>query len=201
MALAGTTEESTGSIQLQTVREAYTETVMSVPHYEREYGESLQANMAAELGTEVARQVVDGQQLTPMLYETLVAAGERGVTERKEFVELLREEQRSLTTVQSKLDEVESQAAEIRGAIEDGTREASLSDCDDELTVLETTCSDLAEDRQQLLHRRSAARLSGIDGESLVRFLYIDCEATCPALADIADCIETIRAHRKRCLR
>lgn len=50
-----------GSTGLDDVREAYRETVMAVPHYAEEYGESLEENMAIELDDEVAVSVTHHQ--------------------------------------------------------------------------------------------------------------------------------------------
>jgi len=186
---------------LRSVRDAYEATVMSVPHYDAVYGESLAESLAAEFGSAVATQLLDGQRLTPVLRETVVAAGERAMTEREEFGETLRTERSSLLEVRERLSEIESRAAELSEAIGAATESTQLGEYDAELDGLEADCRQLATDRQRLVHRRSAGRLSGVDADSLVGFLYGDRPETCPALAAIADCLETIRRQRERCLR
>jgi hypothetical protein len=197
---------STGGQQLQSnglrsVRDAYEETVMAVPHYEAVYGESLAESLAAEFRTAAATQRLDGQQLTPVLRETVIAAGERAMTEREEFGETLETERAALEEIRETLSEIESRAAVIGDSIGAATESAQLGQYDAELERLETDCEQLAAQRQRLLHRRSTGRLSGVDADSLVGFLYDDRAETCPALAEITDCLGTIRRQRERCLR
>ena len=54
-----------GSTGLQSVREAYADTVMDVPHYELAYDESLPEHMAGELGEELAAAVTGEGGSTP----------------------------------------------------------------------------------------------------------------------------------------
>ena len=53
--------------QLKRVRNAYRETVMSVPHYQEDYGDSLPESLAEEFGPEIATAVLTTDQLTPPL--------------------------------------------------------------------------------------------------------------------------------------
>ena len=184
----------------QAIQRTYEETVLAVPHYAEEYGEPAKANFAAELGPEVAAQVFETGRVTPPVYETIRSATEQAIDERSTFTETLRTERESLRTVRDRLDEYESRAAELGRAITDADGRR-LSDIDDELAALEAACTDLATTRQDLLHGRTTATLVGITAENLVQFLYAECDATCPALADITDCIDTIRRQRERCLR
>jgi len=185
----------------QTLRTAYEETVLAVPHYADEYGEPVSTNFAAELGTEVAVQVFQTGRVTPPVYDTIRRAARQAIEERTTFLETLQTERQSLSTVRDRLDECERRAAELGAAIDAQTTSTRCEAIDDELATLEATCTDLASERQDLLHGRTTATLVGISGENLVRYLYEDCDATCPALADSTDCIETIRRQRERCLR
>ncbi|WP_135365379.1 DUF7260 family protein [Halosimplex halophilum] len=198
--LAATRSEPRAGAGLRTVRTAYRETVMAVPHFEAEYDETLRESLAAEFGADVAAQVVDGARLTPPLYRALGAAVDRAVDERQRFRRTLERERDSLAAVRDglaacerRLDEV---AAELDGA--DAERPGRL---DERLADAEATCADLADERQRLVHGCPAVPLSGVDGVSLVTFLYGDRERRCPALAAVADCLERVRDLRTRCLR
>ncbi|MFC6976926.1 hypothetical protein ACFQL1_22985 [Halomicroarcula sp. GCM10025709] len=186
---------------LQSVTETYAETVMAVPHYDEVYGEGLAENLRAEFGAEIATQIVDGQQLTPVLRETIVAAGARATTEREEFGATLETERDSLVRIRDRLSEIESRTAELGEAIGAGATSSELGEYDAELTRLESACERLATRRQRLLHRRSGSPLAGVDADSLIGFLYGDRAVTCPALTEITDCLGTIRGQRERCLR
>lgn len=183
-----------------TVQRAYRETVCSVPHFEDEYGETPAENFTAELGSDVAAQIFGGGRLTRPVHDTLVTGVEKAIEERETFLATLRTERDSLGETRDRLDECETRTVELASELTPDTESGRRSEIDAELLQVETTCADLSASRQELLHGRSTARLVGITGESLCQFLYADCDATCPALADIADCIDTIRSHRERCL-
>ncbi|MFC7018791.1 MULTISPECIES: DUF7260 family protein [Haloarcula] len=186
---------------IRAVRSAYRETVMATPHFEREYDESLRANVAAELGAEVAAQIADGTRLTPVLYGALERGSEQAILERTEFLRVLERERESLRAIRDALDDCEREAHALSEAVTDAADSAELGRIDERLVALEGECADLAERRQACLHGRTVGSFSGIDADSLVEFLYEECEATCPGLAAITDCLSSIRAIRQRCLR
>ncbi|WP_436907960.1 DUF7260 family protein [Halosimplex marinum] len=198
-AVAARSEPRAGAA-LRSVRAAYRETVMAVPHFEAEYDETLRASLAAEFGADVAAQVVDGARLTPPLYRALRAAADRAVDERRRFSRSLERERDSLAAVRDGLAACERRLDEIEGEL-DGADAERLSRLDERLADAEATCADLADERQRLVHGRPAVPLSGVDGVSLVTFLYGDRERRCPALAAVADCLERVRDLRARCLR
>lgn len=197
-----TVRESTPSEGLRAVRAAYRETVMAVAHYDREYGDTLAESLAAELGETLAGHVVDGRVLTPRLYEALRAASERARDDRGDFLRHLEQEQESLCEVATELNEIESRLVELEARIGRAPTSAHLGEVDDALGALEARCTDLANRRQATIHGRSVAKISGVEGASLVQYLYADRLATVtPALSDLADCLDAIRNQRTRCLR
>ena len=186
---------------IREVRRANRETVMDTPHFETEYGESLRANVAAELGSEVATQVADGSRLTPVLHEALDAGSKQAVVERTEFRRILERERDSLTAIRATLDDCDRRLLEIGETISEGPDSVTLGHLDERLVAIERECQDQAEDRQRRLRHRSVGSFTGVEGRSLVEFLYAECEATCPGLAAIADCLSTVQTLRQRCLR
>lgn len=77
--------------QMQRVRAAYHETVMSVPHYGEVYGESLAANVAAEFGRDLAAGVRADEPipLTQPCKNALRTAAARATQERRTFLDIL----------------------------------------------------------------------------------------------------------------
>lgn len=193
--------DPTPSEGIRAVRRAYRETVMDTPHFTDEYDESLRENVAAELGAEVAAQVADGSQLTPVLYDALETGSQQAALERTEFLRVLDRERESLCEIRETLDDCESDAHALSEAVTDAADSAELGHIDRGLAALERECADLAGARQSRLHDRTVGSFSGVEGDSLVDFLYEDCEATCPGLAAIADCLSSVQAIRQRCLR
>lgn len=189
------------SEDLQTIRRAYRETVMAVSHYESEYGDTLRANMTAEIGPTIAGQIADGRTLTSTLYEALLEASKQCRSDRKNFCRLLRDEWDSLHDIAAELNEVESCIVDLDERITGASHTGQLARIDDELVTLESHCTDLANRRQETIHSRTGKHIAGIDEISLVRYLYTDLETATPALSDIADCLNLIQHHRERCLR
>ncbi|MFC6988329.1 hypothetical protein ACFQJD_05685 [Haloplanus sp. GCM10025708] len=91
---------------LDSVREAYEETVMSVPHYDREYGDGYAQSLATEFGNDVAAAVFGSQTLTAELQDALTAAARSAATDRAEFLDLLDREAESVAVADAELDEL-----------------------------------------------------------------------------------------------
>lgn len=198
MLVTGTSEPSEC---LQTIQQAYRETVMAVPHYEREYGDTLEENVAAEFGETLAAHVANGQTIPPPLYDALVEASEQTRNDRRDFLRMLRRERDSLQETGTELNQIESRAVELDGHIAAASHSDTLASIDDELATLENRCTDLATRRQETVHGRSVKAFSGVDEVSLVQYLYANMETVTPALSDVADCLDVIYHQRERCLR
>jgi hypothetical protein len=186
---------------LREVRTAYRETVMAVSHYDREYGESLAEHAAAELGETVAAQLVSGAAPAPVVKRAVVGAAGEARDSRKELAAVLDRERESLQGVETDLDEIERTVYELGRQASNAARSSELAAIDADLEAAEKRCTDLLNRRQKLVHGRSTAAVSGVEGDSLARYLYSGLETRCPALADIAACLDSIRTHRTRCLR
>ncbi|MBV0903716.1 DUF7260 family protein [Haloarcula salina] len=186
---------------LRAVRSAYRETVMDVPHFEAEYDDTLEANVAVEFGADLAAQIVDGTRLTPQVYEAVLAASERAQDERETMLPVLERERDSLATVRERLDDCERRAVVLGENARRTVDSTRLSAIDERLADAEAECEAVAARRQRRLHDRSAAALSGIDETSLTQYLYADEAVTCPALADVVACLETVRRQRRYCLK
>jgi hypothetical protein len=192
--------DSSAPTTLQPIRQAYRETVMQVPHYDQEYGDTLQESLTAELGETVATYVMNGQILSPMVHDTLRQATEQCVDEREGFLRLLREESESLDTIATELNDLEECIMELNGRIDAANTSAQLARIDKRLQYTEERCSDLATRRQERIHNRANIQFSGIDSTSLSQYLYTGMETVTPALTDITSCLDTIRDVRTRCL-
>ena len=186
---------------LEELRTAYRETVMAVSHYDREYGESFAEHTAAELGETVAAQLVSGAAPAPVVKRAVIGAADAARDSRRGLVAVLARERDSLRAVEADLGEIERTAYELGREVSRATRSGELAAIDAELEAAERRCTDLLNRRQELLHGRSTAAISGVEADSLVQYLYAGLETRCPGLTDIAACLESIRTHRTRCLR
>lgn len=184
---------------LRELRESYRETVMAVPHYESEYGEPLERNLTVECGHSLASRIVDGEVLTPPVYDAFVEACRRARRERERTLQYVERERDSVERYGSELDAIESAVVDAGERIGSTSDTWTLSRIDGTLATLESRCSDLATERQEQIHDRSATDVDGIE-HGLLEYLYAEMETTTPVLADVTACLETIRRDRRRCL-
>lgn len=117
-----TAETSGANGGLNTVEAAYRQTVMAMRHYETEYGESMEENMAVELGSDVATAVVAGDQLTPGLQSALVSEGRRAAKRRQTLLTQLdgeakriEEARRVLKPVERRIDDIDEDLVASNG--------------------------------------------------------------------------------------
>lgn len=186
---------------LSEIRTAYRETVMAVPHYESEYGESLRENLTVEVGGALAKQLLDGDALTRPVYDAFLGAIRQAMDERRRVQQYVERERDSLEHFDASLTEIESAVAEAGAELTSVSGTQSLSRIDARLATLQSRCEGLATDRQQRLHDRPETTFDWIDGLGVFEYLYADLETTTPVLSAIASCLATIRNHRRRCLR
>lgn len=182
---------------VETVRDAYRDTVMAVPHYEAEYDESLATNMRLEFGADVANAVDRGETLTPQLKGTLI---ERSRTAQRQRVALLEQ----LDSEREALEEAESTLRHCRRSA-DRIEEASLEDCTfDELRAERRLLEDrreaaeaLLEDRQETIQTRERETGTRPDGPSFEQYLYEPIDATYPVLSEATSLVERIESARR----
>lgn len=147
------------SEQTERVRTAYRETVMSVPHYDEVYGESLAENMAAEFGPEVTACVsmTEPQAFTQPYKNALQAAAAKATRERQAFVEALDREAQSIADARTELTEL---LAALNTTIIPEWQSKAFAD----------RLNHIAQERQEAL--RTNRSLPRLDGHSFCGYLY-----------------------------
>lgn len=111
------THTGSANTQVEQIRQAYRETIMSMSHYETEYNEPIEANMTAELGGEMATAILDGREFTQQVKSGLISQCGEARKRRKKLIILLEREQRRLDNAETELEailsEFESEATEL----------------------------------------------------------------------------------------
>jgi hypothetical protein len=189
------TEQRSGR-SLERVRSAYAETVMSVPHYEAEYGDTVAESLAAEFGDELAAALVGGTALTPEFRDAVRAAASAAGREREAFLAVLDREDDSLARTASDLAAArrDLEALDDRPLSErsfDGLHGLWSSVRD-----IETRVDGIGMRRQETIRGRRG-ELPGVPS-SLAEYLYADRPADHPTLAAVADLGRRVRRARHR---
>jgi len=192
LALSGT-GGSPPDDRLARARRAYRDTVMSVPHYEEEYGESLSENVSAEFGESVALALEGADAFTPGLRRTLVEGAENARDRRNSLVRAIEKEETALRTAASTLSDVESG---VESVSEGPTLPLSFEELMDRwgrLYDLEQECEELVEERQETIQSGYGVPLR-LDGPiTLQEYLYDSLPVTHPILAEATRTLESVQ--------
>jgi hypothetical protein len=160
-----------GSNQLERLRNAYRETVLSLPHFDARYGESLAESVEMEFGPEVATVfTADGAAFTPIVKERLLRTVEESTTIRDRLVENIDEELESLARADTRLASVVDRVDRAQLPIRPNT----------ELT---TQLDSLVRMRQEHLCRSRVTEAA--DGHDLCDYLYAPEPWTYPVLVAV----------------
>jgi len=104
----GTRRQQSASSPVQTLRDAYTDTVLAVDHYETVYDETLVENVAVEFGPDYAAlfHPKTDVQFSPPLKRSLVAATQQAIDERASLDRAVEIERESIQKYQCHLGEI-----------------------------------------------------------------------------------------------
>lgn len=190
--------DSEPDTQLAEARTAYRETVMSVPHYAKEYDESLREHLTAELSPEIATALTTGDQFLPQFQKQLITKIRRACTSRAAFLKALEDETSALRAADERLTDLGSELSDLFAA-----RSLEVSSCKEllvrrqQIRASERECEKLVADRQSTLRGQRVPTVQNIDLEFPI-YLYQSLSVTYPVLADISNFAETLRSTRSR---
>lgn len=198
---AQTVETGPGSHSLADVRQRYRETVMSVPDYDSEYGETLAEHLTAEFNSDVASVVVDGDQFTRPLKQLLVRQAHQSARERDQLLDAMGIEENSLEDSRSRLDAIDSAVERTAEKRVESEPFPSLVTADSDIRRTRRQCERLLEDRQGAIHRANRAFSGRSHSLGLQEYLYRDLDVTFPILTDTIELLETLEDQRSDLIR
>lgn len=195
MNTARISEGATGRRQLQDVRQTYRRTVMSIPYFEREYGECLEEHLAAEFNTDVASVVIDGHQFTQPVQQMLVQQAQQSAREREPLLEALSSEAHSLTAARSHLQTIDEtiEQSVSRELPPKPFRELVATDSD--IRQARQRCERLLAERQHEIHRMNK-QFPNTSESLLQEYFYNTLDVTYPVLNAALDRIRQLRDRR-----
>lgn len=219
--LTGVTGTDAGTDGLDAVREAYRETVMSVPHFEAEYDESYAESLAGEFSPDLAAALVTGDRFDALCRRTLIEAIEEGLTRRETLLDALDAESESLATYRERVASLRTDLAAVTvagrpvrafaepadvaaddatGTVPDLSRVATfdaLADARSALLAVREDCDAVAADRQAAV-REQAHRLSlSMEAADVQRYCYGPLPVAYPVLSAVTALDERV----ERCQR
>lgn len=168
----------------------YRATVMSVPYYQKEYDETLQTNLAEELGKESAAAVTEGDQLYPYIKTALSGAARRASATRAELIKTIDREIQTVNQLRDRLVEIHDK---LNGLLDQPLEHAEfnvLRITRNRLTDLRSTCETLVAERQEQLQKHTCA--VSIDIEDFGRYLYSTEETAHPIITHLTEVLTVI---------
>lgn len=184
--------------QLEQVRDAYRETVMSVSHYEDDYGESLAENMREEFGDEIATAVTDGSGLSSQLKGALVQKCEESLRGREEFIARLDQELKALDEADDTFFQIDQKVHEENERPLTDRSFGELAALWDQLESFESRCRRLMKSRQE--ENAGGVSIGPREFSSFHAYLYRSIGVTHPILSEGAALIGRLRTARRRVL-
>ena len=186
---------------LEQVREAYEETVMSVPHYDTDYGDTYRESVVAEFGPEVGTALTDGPGFQAHLKRATIGKARSCRADREQFLEVLAIESESIAAVgdelrgiRAELQEFDSGSASTRGY---GALEAEWR----RLDVLGGTVDRVATTRQQSIIRQRREFTIPSSAPDVPTYLYHEFDDAYPLLSACVTAqtrIERYKSERER---
>lgn len=184
---------------LERVRQAYTDTLLAMDHYEEEYDEPWAEHMRLELGEELGTAVEQSQELTPPLKQALVTRAQEAARERERLISRLAREEEALDAADEELSAVAEMVEEAATRpIEDWSFRA-LTDEWHRLGELESRLSRLLARRQEALGSADVVGFRS-DSPSLNAYLYDHLNTRFPVLADATSLADRVKDVRRNVL-
>jgi len=190
----------TRDARLDRILEGYRETVMAVPHYEEDYGDTLTESIAAELGCETAIAVQRQEELSPALRGTLLRQAHAARAARSSYLDLVDAEIEALSSFSARGQTLEERRRNLSVHVDETAphnRFDAAVDARARFHELETDCEEAVAERQrQIEHQRSPE----VDRpQAIQELLYSGLpETNYPVLSWFADLAHRVRDDRRR---
>lgn len=177
---------------LSAIREAYSETVMDVSHYEEDYNDTYQESIAEEFGPEFAVLLSQSDQFSPGMKSNLLVEIDEAITQRNEFQNIVEQELCSLRTAATEIRSVSETITRLSGADFDSATFGALDAYLQQTDVLIANCDDIARTRQDDLAAIQRSWQSAASIRDVLAYFYQSFPVTYPVLARLGEIGETI---------
>lgn len=180
------------------IRDAYVETVMDTPHYEREYADSYRVSIAAEFGNEFAAMLAQASVITPRLKQQVLTAAQEAKAQRKQLISTLNQEASAVKDANTELHAIAEEINAIQSRPFHDCTADELQQLHTDLDALSTRCQTIATRRQtgDLEPRLVAAGLNS--HRQLTAYCYETLSVTYPVLHAVATISERITTTNQR---
>lgn len=184
--------------ELAEIKQAYRDTVMSVPHYNDEYDEPLQVHMGAEFDEDLATAICEGEQFTPQLKQAVLNFATQARDERDALLVALDHEAQALSEANSSLRSIDNRITALSKRPLPKQSFEELQGGWNELRGLRTRCQDIITDRQRSIHDGVSVGRRLNDTMHFHTYLYHALPVTYPVLAEGTRMVDRIQETQRQ---
>jgi len=189
---SGVRLQSASTTGLDAVREAYESTMMAVPHFEEEYGESYAEHVRMELGPDVATLLTSGQLFGQHHKQVVLAAAHDARMRRAQLLEAYERERDSLAELSESVCGITTDTARIESADFDEQPPSVLDGYHSRVGVLDTRCHELVDRRQSTLVSQRRSMSLPITGPDIPTCVYNDLDVAYPIVATCTELLDRL---------
>jgi len=181
---------------LDRIERAYRETVMAVPHYAEEYGDSYPESLAGEFSPDVASALIGAGSFDRRRKRTVLSAVDDSIRARERLLDAVDRERESIGAAADELRPIDEELAALAGTDFGRKRFGTLDAHRARLDVLAENCESRFECRQaEIFDQRRIQRLPA-DVPDITVYFYQALPFDYPVCSSVAGLLERIDAIR-----
>ena len=183
---------------LAVIRDAYKKTVMSVPFYEAEYGDTYEESLREEFGSDIATALTQGSGFSPAAKRVLLAKVEKARAERDALIETCDREHESIEEAAAVLTPIDEELRSFESIPLNHQEFDALEVHRDRLLTLKDECEQAATTRQATIQDHRREYTLPLEAPDICAYLYKPLEPDYPVLSlcsELAHQIGTERRH------
>lgn len=183
---------------LRRVREAYESTVMSIPHYAKEYGDVYEESLCEEFSVDLAIALTEGTNFDRRCKQGVLAGVSDSQRRRKALLDALEVERTSLLKATETLLSVANETTDLAARHVDEAPFGTLDAYRARLLVLVRHCDDVVANRQETLFEHRNAWKHNAEAPIFAGYVYQNQDTIYPVMAVAADVAGYVRDVRRR---
>ncbi|MEF8777332.1 MAG: hypothetical protein V5A36_00320 [Natronomonas sp.] len=184
--------------RLDRVRTAYESTVMSVPHYAEDYGDTYRQSLREEFTPDIAVALTDGRAFDDRCKRALLSAIAESRSARESLVAEIDAEKDSITKAAETLSSVGEELDELSTIAFEERSFGALDAYRSRLGVLENKCETVSDRRQRTVFEQRRTRWLPADIPDIAKYFYQDLSIDYPVMATVAELVESLYGLRLR---
>lgn len=179
-------ETSSAGGGLGRVRDAYKATVMSVPHYDEDYGDTYRQSLAEEFAPDLAAALTEGTTFDERRKRAVLSAIAESKASRTSFLTDIDAERDS---IEGAVETLSTVAVELEDLSAVPFAERSFGALDayySRLAVLEDKCETVSERRQATIFEQRRTRWLPAEVPDIAAYFYQDLDVEYPVMSAVA---------------